>query len=168
MSSSIWSPLAAQLSDIFELYCAALALSYHEARNVRHLLHAGHLGPAKQQWQKLTNLPSNRNHAWREVASVMHEAKATGTVVDASQVFVRRFGVTLEDLRAMFENENWKHHRLFGGNAWGSIVSEVLALRDSLRLQDQEDISKHASLLSTARHNTGSLRDKFDELSRNA
>jgi hypothetical protein len=123
-------------ADNFELYCLVLALSYHEARDVRHLLSKGYIRSA-EQWKRLIDLPKNRNEAWRKIMPVLEESISTGNPVGASGIFVRWFGVSLKDLRVIFGNEKWKHYRL-GGNAWEKIAAEGFALAKSVEMQDQE------------------------------
>jgi hypothetical protein len=81
----------------FSIYCDALGLAYHEARNMRHLLRRGLIEPA-QPWRHLLQLPTNRYKAWSQILPLVERAKSAGTPVAAADVFVTRFGLTLEDL----------------------------------------------------------------------
>ncbi len=86
------------------------ALAYHEARNVRHLKKDGHIGPGK--YERLIDLPKNREHAWRALQDSRGAAKEARSARAAEAVFEKRFGVGLEDLEVLFEDPNWKHSKL--------------------------------------------------------
>jgi hypothetical protein len=147
----------------FQIYCMALALAYHEARNVRHLLRS-HLIEPNQLWQKLVQLPTNRYDAWRQILPQFEMARTAPTPDRAADVFVGGLGVTLEDLKTMFANRNWRHAKAYGGNAWARIVDMTMALGNALKLADGESSKTIGSKLLSAAHNTGSLQQKFLEL----
>ena len=116
-----------EIHDPFGVYCESLALLYHEARNVRHLLHA-RLIECDHCWQKLVQLPTNRYDAWRQVWPLLQKARSTASSEDAAEVFISDFGVRVQELRTLFENKNWRHAKAYGGNAWSMIAGWTLAL----------------------------------------
>jgi hypothetical protein len=147
----------------FLIYCMALALTYHEARNVRHLLR-NHLIGSNKVWNGLVQLPRNRYDAWRQIQPLLETAMTASTQDQAADIFIAKFGVTLEELKKMFANDNWLHARMYGGNRWARIADLTIALENSLRCADQESSLAIGSELLSASHNTGSLRQKFLEL----
>jgi len=139
------------------------ALAYHEARNVRHLKKDGHIGPGK--YERLIDLPKNREHAWRALQDSRAAAKEARSARAAEAVFEKRFGVGLEDLEVLFENPNWKHSKL-GGNRWASVTRAVIGLRDAI---DQQDVKTAAELVEgilCMRHNTDGVKSKLSDLDR--
>lgn len=151
-------------NDPFELFCEVLALAYHEARNVRHLVRGNLISPV-EPWRRLIDLPTNRDHAWVQFTPLLHEAKSVGNGADATTVFSRRFDVDLEELERMFANPNWRGSG-FGGNAWARITARLRLLRDAILSHDDEAARESAAALYEERHNTGSLREKFEKLQR--
>lgn len=141
----------------------ALALAYHEGRNVRHLLR-NRLVESNQLWQKLVQLPKNRYDAWRQISPLFEMTRTAPTPDRAVDIFVCRFGVTPEDLTTMFANENWRHANAYGGNAWARIADLTIALGDALKSADEESSDTIGSKLLSASHNTGSLQQEFLEL----
>lgn len=93
--------------DLLGFLVDHIALLYHEARNVRHLIRAD-FHPSKG-WDRVVSLPTNRLAAWREIQDTREEAKAAGNTEAALAVFEGRFQVSLIELREMFANEHWRH-----------------------------------------------------------
>jgi cell division septum initiation protein DivIVA len=148
--------------DIFNTLCDAVALCYHESRNARHLVNKDFLNC--QPWRFVVSLPTNRDIAWREIVPLRDKASAARDVNAALKVFETRFQVSLQELQAMFGNENWRHAKLYGGNAWEEIVKLVLQLADALRADDASAARQFETQLKTARHNTGSVQEKIARL----
>lgn len=137
-----------------------VALVYHEARNVRHLIRDGHFPAAG--WEVITSLPKNRESAWDEV-----DRLATSLTDDASSViggFEAHFGKSLDELIEMFENPNWKHAKHYGGNAWARISRRVRKLGDALIAADSDTAPTIERDLEMERHNTGTVRSKLKTL----
>ncbi len=145
--------------DEFNVFCDSVALIYHESRNVRHLLRAGSLNPP-EPWRFVVSLPTNRDDAWREIAPLRDKARQTLSVDGALNVFKCRFHVSLIDLSEMFANENWRHARLYGGNAWAGITGLALQAAEALRSKDGDAVHKISTQLKEARHYTGSVQER--------
>lgn len=148
--------------DEFNVFCDSVALIYHESRNVRHLLREGLLSP--EPWRFVVSLPMNRDDAWREIAPLRDKARQTLSVDGALNVFKGRFHASLIDLAEMFTNENWRHAKLYGGNAWAGITELAVQLAEALRSKDRDAVYRIATQLKEARHNTGSVREKIARL----
>lgn len=147
----------------FNILCDSVALIYHESRNIRHLLHAGLLNP--DPWRFVVSLPTNRDAAWHEIVPLRDRAQKTLSVAGALDVFERRFHVSLLDLSEMFSNQNWRHARLYGGNAWARITDLAIQLAEALRNKDGGAAAYGtAKQLKEARHNTGSVQQKIAKL----
>lgn len=151
-----------QHPEEFNLLCDSVALIYHESRNVRHLLHAGLLNP--DPWRFVVSLPTNRDAAWRQIVPLRDKARKTLSVDGALNVFELRFHVSLLHLSEMFSNENWRHARFYGGNAWARITDLAIQLAGALRNEDGGPAHKTAMRLNEARHNTGSVQQKITKL----
>jgi len=77
-----------------------VALLYHEARNVRHLIKKGFLD--EEPWRWVVSLPVSRDEAWREMSSLRTNARQATSVDEVTSVFEQRFHVTLKELIEMF------------------------------------------------------------------
>jgi len=137
-----------------------VALMYHEARNVRHLIRESHFDISG--WEKIVSLPTNRIKAWKEVeqfaASVGEDAE------DTLENFEQRYGKSINELVTMFENPNWKHAAVYGGNAWARIGKKVVALSVAIRNDDSQKASELEQHLLTESHNTGTVVEKLKSL----
>lgn len=149
-------------TDVVKLLADGLALVYHEARHVRHLVRAGHVVPAG--WERLMSLPTNRVEAWRALQDVRKAAAASERADRATSLFEQRFAKSLGNLRDLYINEHWKHAATVGGHAWRQIAAAVIALRDAIERGDLRETEVAARSLLTARHNNGSVRDKITGL----
>jgi hypothetical protein len=142
-------------------FCDVVALIYHEARNVRHLVRKGLL--QEQQWRFLVSLPINREAAWDNISLARGEAYKL-SVDGVLNLFQNRFHVSLNDLREMFANENWRHAKLYGGNAWARITELAIALSEAIEKQDSDEAERLLAKLENARHNNGFLTEKLSQL----
>jgi hypothetical protein len=114
-----------------------LALVYHEARNVRHLIRAGAVDP--EPYQFIVSLPTGRDEAWKHL---QHD-------------FIRRFHLGLEDLRDLYSNQSWKDYLPgCGGTAWRVIVEHVIYLRDALDRGDTDRADEALGRIPQLGHNT--------------
>jgi hypothetical protein len=141
-----------------------VTLVYHEARNVRHLISAGFVEPT--EWEHIRGQPTNRVTAWKAIQSIRVVAKGEASAAAVESVFCRHFGVSLEDLRVLYENPHWKAGA-FGGNRWADIVRGVTTWRDAI---DTGDAIASDSLCSEVRampHNTGTVEVKLRDLDSN-
>ena len=142
--------------------CDVVALCYHEARNVRHLLRENLLD--QEEWKFVVSLPNNRDVAWREIAPLRDRAYQTSEVDSALEVFESHFHVSLNQLRPMFANENWKHAKSYGGNAWAKVVELAMELAEALRADDTSATQTIESQIISSRHNNGLVLDKLAQL----
>lgn len=108
------------------------------------------------------SLPTNRDDAWRKIAPIRLKALSAGSVDVALRIFESHFHVSLQDLGALFSNKNWRHAKLYGGNAWAVIVDLTATLADRLRMNAAPD--ETLGKLISARHNTGLLFEKLSRL----
>lgn len=145
--------------ESFNILCDVVALVYHESRNVRHLVRQNLL--AKDKWLYLMSLPTSREDAWREVAALRDRARQAPSSEAALRVFEQRFHVSLRDLAEMLADRNWRHARLYGGNAWAQIARLTIELAEAIDKDEQLDAEKLAFELKNAQHNTGSVREKL-------
>jgi hypothetical protein len=86
-------------------FATYVAMAFHEARNVRHLVKAGHLDKARYQ-RLITGMPTNREKAWKALEPLRREAASAGSAREAENVFRRSFGLSLEDLATMSEDSH--------------------------------------------------------------
>ncbi len=145
--------------EAVELLADAIALVYHEARNVRHLIQARALSAAG--WERLVALPRNRVDAWKAVQPLRTAARRTTCADDAVRIFEERFRRDLLDLRTLFADPTWRHAKGYGGNAWRGVTSLVLTLRDAITEGGGGGIQEGRRQLVAARHNNGTLLDKI-------
>lgn len=138
-----------------------LALVYHEARNVRHLVHAGYLPAGK--WSELINLPANRLEAWRALQPTRVAAASASSATAAQAVFHSRFAISLADLSELYGNGAWRHARQFGGSAWLHPTRILVDLVPALDSTDPR--YEHLFLtLRESRHNNGFVAEKLRSL----
>ena len=149
-------------ADPFNTLCDSVALIYHESRNVRHLVHKKLV--EGERWRFIVSLPTNRADAWREIISLRGKALESSLVDSALLVFESRFHVSLHDLSEMFGNENWRHAKHFGGNAWAEIAKLAIQLVEALRNKDEIAAKQIATQLNSAKHNTGFVHEKIARL----
>src|SRR5262245_8624169 len=149
------------------LLCDALALIYHQARKVRHLVERGNL--RRDKWRQFVMLDRGRDDSWMEIAPVRAKALATSSVDAALAVFEDRFGASVEDLAAIFTSETWRHTKRYGGragaaiDAWGTVVALTLKLGSAARTTSTTVETIVADLRQT-RVDGGSFSEKFDRL----
>jgi hypothetical protein len=139
-----------------------VALLYHEARNVRHLIGQGVIDEAL--WRSVRSLPGNRDEAWRQMSSLRTRARRATSVDGVLSLFERQFHVSVADLVEMFGNSAWRHARLHGGNAWERIGRHVIELVTALQTGDAHAAEHLISTIRTARHNTGGVSEKLADL----
>ncbi len=139
-----------------------VSLLYHEARNVRHLIRAGHISP--EGWEKIINLPNNRNDAWKAIQPIRSSAKQSESVAKCLRVFEQRFDADLDTLQEMFDNSNWRHAKMYGGNAWARICATVSQLAEALRSEQIPEQEVALEMLRRAEHNTGTVERKLQML----
>ena len=140
-----------------------VALVYHEARNVRHLIHIRAIEPGV--WKYVVALPVHRDEAWRalqDVRALAREAKASTKIL---HIFERRFRVSMADLIALYGHQAWRNAS-FGGNAWARVAILVAQLAECLDSGRLDEADGFLAALRGARHNTGAVIDKLARLDR--
>jgi len=151
------------VTDAMKLLADGLALVYHEARHVRHLIEKRFL--SNTGWERLlSGLPRDRIQAWEAVRPVREEAANAQTAGGATGSFERRFARTLADLEDLYANDHWKHAQAIGGHAWRRVTAAVIAIRDAINHGDASEVASAAYALVCARHNNGAVRDKITGL----
>ena len=154
------SPMG-NLTEYLSLLIDYTTLVYLEARNVRHLIREQAVEP--ENWKYLVSLPTNRNKAWESLQDIRSKAQQAKTVRAALLPFEQRFKINLEQLQELYENPAW-HNAPYGGNAWKDITRLVWSLSTSLEKENFEEANETLDRLSQARHNTGLLVDKLNQL----
>ena len=71
-----------------------VALAYHEARNVRHLVSAGYLDRAPYRFL-IDGMPTKREEAWRKLKPLRREASSANSAQEAEAVFQQKFELSL-------------------------------------------------------------------------
>lgn len=148
-------------SQIVREFVDYVALLYHEARNVRHLIREGYLPPGR--FTRLVGLPKNRSAAWEALQDLRTEAKQVDSASEAEAVFCRRLGVSLEDLVLLFQDRHWRHSSR-GGNRWADVATAVSKLRDAIERHDLAAASACVSEVALMHHNTGIVGEKLRRL----
>lgn len=139
-----------------------VSLLYHEARNVRHLIRAGHV--STEGWEKIVSLPNNRDEAWKAIQPIRSNAKQAKSASESLRVFEQHFEADLNALQAMFEDTNWRHAKLYGGNAWAHISATVFELAKAIQSGQTSDQNTALNALRRAKHNTGTVEEKLQKL----
>ena len=146
------------------LFADGLALVYHEARHVRHLIKAGYV--SKGTWEAFLSLPANRVDAWRHLQPLRSGASTAQTAQGARQVFEARFLKSLEDLAALYADTHWKHADSVGGHAWRGVTDTVAQLGMAIDAGEETATTLSASRLLGSRHNNGAVSSKIIGLDR--
>jgi hypothetical protein len=140
-----------------------LALVYHEARNVHHLIHRGFVDAAP--WTHLTSLPVNRDKAWGELQNTRATARKAQRPRDVLSVFERRFHISLLQLIELYGHQAWRGGA-HGGNAWKGIAELVCGAAEYLEVNRITEAQEAFDRLAQAHHNTGLVSEKLHRLDR--
>lgn len=140
-----------------------LALVYHEARNVRHLIRRSVVDAAP--WTYVVSLPVNREKAWRELQSTRATARKAQTPRDVQSVFERRFHVSLLQLIELYGHQAWRGGA-HGGNAWKGIAQLICRAAEHLEANRITETQEDFDRLAQAHHNTGLVSEKLHHLDR--
>ncbi len=141
-----------------------MTVVYHEARNVRHLTKGGVVDG--QLYERIIHLDIDRWDAWRKLQPLRVAAKKARSAEEAESVFSNRFGKRLEDLVDLFENPNWRHAKLYGGNRWAGITRAVVEFKGTIEAEDSDRASQLQEHVRGMAHNTpgGTVGGKIREL----
>lgn len=134
-----------------------VALAYHEARNVRHLVKKGHLDKARCRLLT-TVMPTDKHEAWKVLERLRREASGAASARETEAVFQRRFDLSLEDLVAISDDSHWSGTQR-GGNQWAQIDRVLIELRAAIA-RTYELLAR----LPLMPHNTGLLGEKLKSL----
>ena len=145
--------------DALTLFADGLALVFHEARHVRHLIKARYLD--KDPWTSLISLPSNRIDAWRHLQTLRQIASTKSSAAQAAAIFEGKFNISLTALRELYENPHWRHASQVGGHAWLGITASVSALGSAIDNAEPLEINNQGNALLRAMHNNGRLANKI-------
>jgi hypothetical protein len=140
-----------------------LALVYHEARNVRHLIRAQAI--ESEPWKYLIALPVKREEAWQMLRDVRTQVRQAEDAVGALQVFERRFRVSLAQLVALYGNKGWRNAP-YGGKRVGGDCEARRHPRGLLADRPRPEVERSLQELRMSRHNTGLVVDKLSNLDR--
>lgn len=88
------------------------------------------------------------------------------SAAEVEWIFKAHFDKDLSDLKALFNNTNWKSAS-YGGNAWFNITTMIINLGAAIDKTDHETTDALLRELNLARHNTGKLTDKLQDLDHN-
>jgi len=135
---------------------------YHEARNVRHPIKAGAL-PEDTKYERLRNLPNNRNDAWLKMAKVREKAGSASTAAEVADIFRKEYGMSMEDLSVLYHEPCWKSSP-YGGNKWAAICSTVIDLLKALNSGDEILSTQLIEKILQMRHHTGTILAKLKNL----
>jgi hypothetical protein len=139
-------------------FASYVALLYHEARNVRHLVLGGVV--KVDRYRKLISLPKNKEEAWKQLQSVRLRAEEASSAEEVSEIFQKHFSLTLREIVELSENRHWRGH-LYGGNRWSAIGRVVIELKEAIDTNSSEDFAKLLTKLEGMQHNTGIVGDKL-------
>jgi hypothetical protein len=143
-------------------YIELLALTYHEARNVRQLFR--HNAASKSTFGALADhLGPDEHTAWKHLIPAQQRAAEAATAKDAAAVFAESYGCTPDEIAAMFDNPGWKRAPGYGGPRWAAIARAVTALGALIDAGDGSAAAKIDEILAM-RHNTGGVREKLARL----
>lgn len=150
------------MRSVLEKLVDFIGLVYHEARNVRFPTDKAPVDNTAK-YERLTALARNRQKAWDQMATIRSKARRSATAEDAATVFLKHYGLGLEELCRLYENPGWRHSRL-GGNKWAAIAAKVREAVEVVDSGDETCIHHFFEELARMRHNTGTLGRKLKQL----
>jgi hypothetical protein len=141
------------------IFADYIALAYHEARNVRHLVRAGYLDKARYALL-ISGMPTIRGEAWKALEPTRRQAACATSAREAEGTFQRRFDLWLEDLVAISEDPHWNGTQR-GGNRWAEINRALILLRTAIDEHDKNRTTELLEQLPLMSHNTGRVGEKL-------
>ena len=141
------------------IFVDGLALIYHEARNVRHLIGDGYLESAG--WEEIIKLPENRKEAWKQIQTLRDLGNESSSAPQASACFADKFTRSLDELITLYQNPNWRHAAGYGGHKWINVTEVVRNLGRALDEGRANDAPGFCDDLIASSHNNGLVRDKI-------
>jgi hypothetical protein len=140
-------------------YIELLALSYHEARQVRELFR--HNAASRHKFGALAeHLGPEAKEAWKRLIPAQQRAAEAASAKDAAAVFAESFGCAPEDVAAMFDSPAWKRTPMYGGARWAAITRAAVELGALIDAGGDGAAAKIEEIMAM-RHNTGLVRDKL-------
>lgn len=143
------------------VFVDVLSLAYHEARNVRHLIKAGHL--SAEGFEQLRSLATNRVVAWKQIQSVRHEAMDCESIDGVVALFEDEFELTIVGLVELYRDPNWKG-AAYGGNRWAEITSTIDEVSRLFHAGDSDAATELLRRIPSMEHNTGRVGEKLQRL----
>ena len=144
------------------LFVDGLALVYHEARNVRHLIGGGYLEAVG--WEEIIKLPENRKEAWKQIQTLRDLGNESSSASQASARFVAKFTRSLDELITLYQNPNWRHAAGYGGHKWINVTGIVRNLGRALGEGHANDAPDFCDDLIASSHNNGLVREKIRKM----
>jgi hypothetical protein len=135
-----------------------VALTYHEARNVRHLIAKGMV--EAEPYTAVTSLPKDKFGAWEQLARFRRDSLIGGDLDAVLKLFRNHFQLSLEDLESLYEHPGWRH-AAYGGNAWAGITRAVIEATNKLQSREGAAASRFLEEIMEMRHNTGVVEEKL-------
>lgn len=135
-----------------------LALTYHEARNVRHL--PDHGGLSEESRARLISLATNKFGAWKQLGEIGRAAASCENAAGVIQLFQTRFRVSPSQLQVLYQHPDWRNANI-GGHAWVDISAAVISLADVIDSGDELLAQDVLARVMQMRHNTGIVQDKL-------
>ena len=97
-----------------------------------------------------------------QVRPLLTQAQKKSTASEIQAAFQPYFRKTLAHLERVFRDAPWPNK--LGGANWASTAAAVRELGDALDASDQSRIEKAPAAVKSAKHNTGSLLEKYRSL----
>ena len=143
------------------VFVDVLSLAYHEARNVRHLIKAGHI--SAEGFERLRSLATNRVAAWKQIQSVRQAAMDCESIDGVVALFEGEFQLTIVGLVEIYRNPNWKG-AAYGGNRWAEITSAIDLASRLFQAGESGATGELLGRIPLMEHNTGRVGEKLERL----
>lgn len=146
--------------DAIECFRIAVALLYHEARHIRRLKSQS-LQDANS-WGMLRSLPDDRWQAWHQIRPLFIQSAKAKTPEAVETIFRNYFRKDVAALEQLFREACWPSN--LGGNKWADSAMRVRRLGAAIASGDAAQIQVAFAAAKKARHNTGTLMEKYAKL----
>jgi hypothetical protein len=92
------------------------------------------------------------------------EASTKQRAAEASDLFERRFRLSLEQLVELYQEGNWRNAASVGGYVWARITRSVMRLAEAMDRFDAEVVAELLNEIPAMEHNTGRIGEKLRRL----
>jgi hypothetical protein len=102
-----------------------------------------------------------------EARELYKSSLSDNSITQTLDRYVRRTGLTLEDVHEAFRAGNWSlapRVCAFGGPKWAAIASVAVQLGLAIQGQVWPEVARLADLVDTLEHNNGKIIEKFAQL----